>query len=188
MLLKDYSISKKVAISLCHYIFLGEMLYFLLSSKCAISRLSSMEFDNFLIFVGSDFKVYIPRLLPHALKALANDISQDRRVTDKLLDTLVVLGCTLEEYLHLLLPPLVRLFEQPADNEPLRKKAIMTVDKLADTLDVSQFGSMIIHGLIRVIDSPCSTDLKDVSGDVCHCQKSYTAQRLAIGLFRQPFS
>lgn len=116
-----------------------------------------------VVLPGSDFKVYIPRLLPHALKALANDLSPDRRVTDKLLDTLVVLGCTLEEYLHLLLPPLVRLFEQPVDNEPLRKKAIMTVDKLADTLDVSQFGSMIVHGLIRVIDSSCSNDLKDVS-------------------------
>ncbi|XP_022685874.1 serine/threonine-protein kinase mTOR-like [Varroa jacobsoni] len=128
--------------------------------------------------LGSDFKVYIPRLLPHALKALANDISQDRRVTDKLLDTLVVLGCTLEEYLHLLLPPLVRLFEQPADNEPLRKKAIMTVDKLADTLDVSQFGSMIIHGLIRVIDSPCSNDLKDeavalMTMMVCQLRKKF---------------
>ncbi|OQR67589.1 serine/threonine-protein kinase mTOR-like [Tropilaelaps mercedesae] len=128
--------------------------------------------------LGSDFKVYIPRLLPHALKALANDVSPEHRVTDKLLDTMVVLGCTLEEYLHLLLPPLVRLFEQPADNEPLRRKAILTVDKLADTLDVSQFGSMIIHGLVRVIESPCSNELKDealqlMTMMVCQLRKKF---------------
>ena len=93
---------------------------------------------------------------------LSNDASPDE-VTQKLLDTLVVLGCTLEEYLHLLIPPLVRLFEKPGDNESFRRNVIQTVDRLADELDVSQFSSMIIHGLIRTIDSNCGEELKDVS-------------------------
>lgn len=134
----------------------------ILIETCRESREDDDFIDIEFSLSGADFKVYIPRLLPHALKVLSNDASPDE-VTQKLLDTLVVLGCTLEEYLHLLIPPLVRLFEKPGDNESFRRNVIQTVDRLADELDVSQFSSMIVHGLIRTIDSNCGEELKDVS-------------------------
>lgn len=77
--------------------------------------------------LGAEFKVYLPQLLPHFLRVLTHDVSKDRMVTAKLLVCLQHLGNNLDDYLHLILPPVVRLFD--AKDCPVRvsKKAMETV-------------------------------------------------------------
>ena len=61
--------------------------------------------------LGSEFKVYLPQLVPHILRVLAHDSSRDKQVTHKMISALVKFGATLDDYIHLVLPPLVKLFD-----------------------------------------------------------------------------
>lgn len=65
-----------------------------------------------------------------------------------MLSALQKFGNTLEEYLHMILPPVVKLFD--AYDVPLNvsKAAIQTVDLMAETLDFTEYASRIIHPLV----------------------------------------
>lgn len=79
------------------------------------------------IALGAEFKVYLPQLLPQILRVLTHDISKDRHVTLKLLSCLQKLGSNLDEYLHLILPPVVRLFDARDCPTQVSKQALETV-------------------------------------------------------------
>lgn len=61
-------------------------------------------------------------------------------------------GATLEEFLHMILPHIVKLFD--ASDVPLsvRRTALETVDHFADYLDLSDYTSKIIHPLVCPAD------------------------------------
>jgi len=63
-------------------------------------------------------------------------------------------GTNLDDYLHLLIPPIVRLFESNdiKDNE-VKIAALKTIDVLSDDLQITEFSSRIIHAIVRTIDS-----------------------------------
>jgi len=79
------------------------------------------------IALGSEFCVYLPQLIPHMLRVLTHDTSKDRVVTLKLLICLQHLGANLDDYLHLLLPPVVRLFDAKDCPLAVSKQAMETV-------------------------------------------------------------
>ncbi|XP_046989267.1 serine/threonine-protein kinase mTOR isoform X1 [Schistocerca americana] len=109
--------------------------------------------EHIAVALGAEFKIYLPQLMPQILRVLAHDVSKDRAVTVKLLNALQKFGNNLDDYLHLILPPVVRLFDAPDCPTPVRRCALETVDHLADTLDFSDFASRIIHPLVRTLDS-----------------------------------
>ena len=59
-----------------------------------------------------EFKVFLPGLIPPMLRVLHTDLSQKRQATRKVLHALEIFGSTLEDYLHLVVPAIVNLFEQ----------------------------------------------------------------------------
>lgn len=67
-------------------------------------------------------------------------------------------GATLEEFLHMILPHIVKLFD--ASDVPLsvRRTALETVDHFADYLDLSDYTSKIIHPLVCPEDSCLKSD------------------------------
>lgn len=67
--------------------------------------------ENIASALGSEFKVYLPQLVPQILRVLMHDSSTERVVTGKLLLALQKFGSTLNDYLHLVLPPIVKLFD-----------------------------------------------------------------------------
>ena len=79
------------------------------------------------IALGAEFKVYLPQLLPQILRVLTHDTSKDRLVTMKLLSCLENLGSNLDDYLHLILPPVVRLFDARDCPSAVCKHAFETV-------------------------------------------------------------
>lgn len=81
------------------------------------------------IALGAEFKVYLPQLLPQILRVLTHDTSKDRQVTLKLLICLQKLGSNLDDYLHLILPPVVRLFDAKDCPSPVCKQALETVSR-----------------------------------------------------------
>jgi phosphatidylinositol kinase/protein kinase (PI-3 family) len=67
----------------------------------------------------------------------------------------------LEDYLHLLLPPIVKLFDAIDVNINVRRTALETVDLISDTLDLSDFASRIIQPLVRCIEN--TSELRSVA-------------------------
>lgn len=60
------------------------------------------------VALGAEFKVYLPRLMPQILKVLNHDTSKDKQNTVKLLGAMHKFGNNLEDYMHLIIPPIVK--------------------------------------------------------------------------------
>jgi len=59
-------------------------------------------------------------------------------------------GINLDEYLHMIMPPLVNLFDATEYPTQVSKTAMETVAQLAYTLDFTDFASRIIHGIVYI--------------------------------------
>ena len=116
--------------------------------------------ENISQALGSEFKVYLPQLIPQILRVLMHDTSQGRSVTGKLLLALEKFGSTTADYMHLILPPIVKLFDSTEVPNPIRKKALECIDRLSESLDFSEYASRIIHPLVRCLDSTDSKSME----------------------------
>ncbi|OXA52223.1 Serine/threonine-protein kinase mTOR [Folsomia candida] len=108
--------------------------------------------EQIAIALGSEFKVYLAKLIPLMLKVLVYDISKDRVVTANLLNALQKFGTNLDEFLHLLLPPIVKLLDNPEVPLSVKRIALETIEQLSCTLNFSDFASRIVHPLVRTLD------------------------------------
>lgn len=108
--------------------------------------------ENIAVALGAEFKVYLPLLLPQILRVLCHDTSKERVVTIKLLTALQKFGNNLDEYMHMVLPPIVKLFNGCDYPLACSKEALETIDQLSDTLDFTEYASRIIHALVRSMD------------------------------------
>ncbi|XP_043266889.1 serine/threonine-protein kinase mTOR isoform X2 [Venturia canescens] len=108
--------------------------------------------EHIAVALGAEFKIYLPQLMPQILRVLTHDTSKDRSVTVKLLLALQKFGNNLDNYLHLVLPPIVKLFHANDCPMTVNTVALETVDHLADTLDFTDFASRIVHPLVRTLD------------------------------------
>ncbi|KAI8813143.1 armadillo-type protein [Cladochytrium replicatum] len=69
----------------------------------------------------------------------------------KVLHAFVVFGSNLEEYLHLVVPAIVKVFERSDLHIALRKTAIITTGQLCKKINFTDQASRIIHPLVRVL-------------------------------------
>lgn len=108
--------------------------------------------EHVAVALGAEFKVYLPQLMPQILRVLNQDPAKhETNVTIKLLLALRKFGNNLDDYMHLILPPIVKLFE--AQDVTIAKHAMETVKELACILDFSDFISRIVHPLVRTMDT-----------------------------------
>ncbi|XP_055375785.1 serine/threonine-protein kinase Tor [Condylostylus longicornis] len=115
--------------------------------------------EKIAIALGCEFKHYLSQLIPQILRVLQHDTSKDRTVTIKLLQALQKFGNTLDDYLHLIVPPIVKLFDGSDVPNHVSMVALETIDHLAWILDFTDFSSRIIHPLVRVLDN--NSDLRE---------------------------
>ncbi|KRT85885.1 HEAT domain-containing protein [Oryctes borbonicus] len=120
--------------------------------NCQIESTLILLVEHIAVALSGEFKVYLPKLMPQILRVLNHDVSKDRQVTVKLLEALMKFGNNLDDYMHLILPPIVKLFDAQDCPTAVSKQALETVDYLADVLDFSDFTSRIIHPLVRTLD------------------------------------
>ncbi|GAM22047.1 hypothetical protein SAMD00019534_052220 [Acytostelium subglobosum LB1] len=111
--------------------------------------------------LNDEFKVYLPNLIPQMLNVLHTDRSPKRQPTSKVLKALEVFGTNLDDYLHLVIPAVVKLFEQVDVTTQVRILAIQTIGRLCKKLNFSDYASRIIHPLARVLDVDGPNELKD---------------------------
>lgn len=98
-----------------------------------------------------EFKMYLPNVLPLLLDVLGNDNVKSPNVSLRILNSFVVFGSSIEEFIHLIIPNVVRLFEYGPTN--LRKSAIITVGKLSKNVNLNDMASRIVHTLLRVLST-----------------------------------
>lgn len=68
----------------------------------------------------------------------------------KMVVALCKFGINLDEYLHMIMPPLVNLFDATVHPTQVSQVAMETVAQLAYTLDFGDFASRIIHGIVCI--------------------------------------
>lgn len=104
--------------------------------------------------LDAEFKPFLPTIIPMALRVFDGELSEKRSSTQiKILDTLLTFGSIIEEFLHLVIPVIVRSYERQDSPVALRKKAIQCIDGLSRRVNFSDHASRIIHPLVRVLES-----------------------------------
>lgn len=98
-----------------------------------------------------EFKPRIGKILPLMLNVLEKDTSARRAASEKILHTILLFGQTAEEYMHLIIPMLVRMFQKQLNPVIIRKAAIDTIGKISRQVNISDYASMIIHNLTDVL-------------------------------------
>lgn len=111
--------------------------------------------------LGAEFKLYIAEVLTLLIDILDNDRKAERTDSLRVLKSLVVFGNSIELYVHLIIPQIVKLFEFAPHN--LRKAAIETVGKISRNVSLNEMASRIIHPIVRILQGNQNDDLKRVS-------------------------
>lgn len=98
-----------------------------------------------------EFKIYLAGLLPNMLGILEKDQSVKRLPSEKVLHAFLVFGASAEEYMHLIIPVIVRTWEKPGSPLFLKKNAVETIGKISRQVNLNDYASKIIHPLTRII-------------------------------------
>lgn len=103
--------------------------------------------------LDAEFKPFLPTILPLILKVFDGELNEKRMNTQiKVFDAFLTFGANIEEYLHLVIPIIVKTYERPDANTALRKRAIQTIDGLSRRVNFSDHASRIVHPLVRVLE------------------------------------
>ncbi|KAL1495778.1 hypothetical protein AB1Y20_016640 [Prymnesium parvum] len=100
--------------------------------------------------LNDEFRGHLVALMPMLLSILHADSSDRRLPTLKLLRALRVFSHNMAAQLHMVLPAVLRICEQVDTMARVRTEALQLLHRVCTTLDVSVFGSRIVHGLVRV--------------------------------------
>lgn len=98
-----------------------------------------------------EFKIYLAGLLPLMLGVLEKDVSTRRQPSERVLHAFLVFGSSSEEYMHLIIPVIVKVFEKQQQPSFIRKSAIETIGKISRQVNLNDYASKIIHPLSRVL-------------------------------------
>ena len=120
--------------------------------------------DSICTSLEGEFRVHIPSLLPLILQVFETDTSERRHLSHKALQTLENFGSNTEEYLHLVIPSIVKIMERADAPILLRKSAIQTIGKICRKLHFADHSSKIVHPLMRSLNFP-NQDIKQVAMD-----------------------
>ncbi|ORX99768.1 PtdIns-3-kinase tor2 [Basidiobolus meristosporus CBS 931.73] len=114
---------------------------------CIISLVEAIS-----VALEGEFKVHLPAFLPHMLQIIDSDMSDKRQPTLKVLHALIKFGSSIEEYMHLIIPVIVKLFERNDTPVGIRKIAIQTTGHLCKNVNCCDLASRLIHPLSRVLN------------------------------------
>lgn len=96
-----------------------------------------------------EFKMYLPDVLPLLLNVFEEDKSEDKDASSNVLESFVIFGSNIEDYVHIIIPNICKLFETgPLD---LRIDALETIGQISDKVPLNDMASRIIHPILRVL-------------------------------------
>jgi serine/threonine-protein kinase mTOR len=102
--------------------------------------------------LDAEFRPFLPVILPRLLQVFEGEPTDSRIPTRiKVFQAFTTFGSNMEEYVHLIIPVIIKSFERPDGSILLRKTAIVTIEKFSQKLNISSHASRIIHPLLRVL-------------------------------------
>eukprot|EP01135_Chromosphaera_perkinsii_P003113 Nk52_evm2s236 gene=Nk52_evmTU2s236 len=122
--------------------------------------------ESISVALGAEFKPKLEDLLPIILQIFSFDDTPRRTSTVKVLHAFEVFGQNLDDYLHLIIPPVVKLFEDPLIPMDVRSCAVKTIGKLCCKLNFGDYSSRLIHPLARLMES-CTELRGEVMDTLC---------------------
>lgn len=110
--------------------------------------------EKVAIALNDEFVTYMPIVMPLILSVFHSEQLSSKRKTIRLAQTLEVFGTLLDDYQHVVIPALVRLFEieHPDDDLDVAVSAIRCIGRLSTKLPIQDFTARIIHPLLRTMD------------------------------------
>ncbi|KAK9433284.1 armadillo-type protein, partial [Lipomyces doorenjongii] len=150
--------------------------FFKQSSSLQITILTLVESVSRAL--EGDFKMYLQQLLPLMLQIFDQDKSALRTPTQKVLHAFVVFGSNVEEYIHLVLPSVVRMFE----NSPpvLEIAAMETVGQMCKNVNLEDMVSRIMHPTLRVLASTTNDDVRRSAMELVTSMIYYLRDDIAV--------
>ncbi|KAK1142044.1 phosphatidylinositol kinase- protein kinase tor1 [Aspergillus melleus] len=104
--------------------------------------------ETLSIHMGDEIKRYISNLLLMIIATLERGTSS---AAQRILHLLVVLGNTVEEYMHVIVPSLIRVLSGPGYPIKVRKSAIDCITSLSEEVDLSDLSSPVVQSLVDVL-------------------------------------
>ncbi|XP_072945161.1 serine/threonine-protein kinase mTor-like [Epargyreus clarus] len=109
--------------------------------------------EHISVAIGTEFKVYLRKILPNILRVLKNDHSKDRFLTEKLLLAIQKFENNLDDVLLSIVPAITALFEGRNIPTSISKLAMETIEHLSMYLYFKPFSAMLIQALAKVLDN-----------------------------------
>ncbi|KAG0345157.1 phosphatidylinositol kinase- protein kinase tor1 [Podila humilis] len=110
--------------------------------------------ESIAVALDGEFKAYLPNLLQSFLAVFDTDMTERHDASLRVLQAFVKFGSNIEEYMHLVIPVLVRTFEKAEAPMNLRRAAINTIGTLSRKVNFSDYASRIIHPFARILALP----------------------------------
>lgn len=123
--------------------------FFNINSQLNIQVIIISLIESISRALEGEFKMYLPDVLTLMLTVFEDDKSPKRESSLHVLKSFVVFGSNIEEYVHIVVPNIVKMFE----NGPLvlRRAAIETIGRLSKNVPLSDMASRVIHPILRVL-------------------------------------
>ena len=106
--------------------------------------------EALVMSMGADIQAYLPRILSQ-LMLIFEKAEPDSACTSIVLKILDLTGHVLEEYLHLVVPALVRFYSAAEVPEMERSNALKVLARMAHKMNITDYASMVVHSLLRVV-------------------------------------
>ncbi|XP_030025999.2 serine/threonine-protein kinase mTOR [Manduca sexta] len=122
-----------------------------------------MLIEHITVAIGTEFKIYLRKILPNILRVLKCDTSKDKFLTEKMLLAIQKFENNLDDVLLSVIPAITALFD--GRNVPLAisKLAMETIEHLSMYLYLKPYSAIIVQSLAKVIDNNPSLRLPALS-------------------------
>ena len=107
--------------------------------------------ESIAVALEGEFRIFLPTLLPQMLAIFDEDTSERRIPSQKLLNAFLIFGQNLEEYLHLVIPAIVKVAENQEAPLTIRKFAIQLLSQLCKELNIKDHAARIVHPMVRIV-------------------------------------
>ncbi|KAJ8330853.1 phosphatidylinositol kinase- protein kinase tor1 [Batrachochytrium dendrobatidis] len=121
--------------------------FWTLSANIQSTALSLIEVVSTAL--EGEFKVYLPILLPMMIQIFDTDVTTKRLPSLRLIKALLFFGPILEDYLHLVIPAIIKVAERADSPTALREQAVLVLGLMSRKVCLTEESSQILHMLSR---------------------------------------
>ncbi|KPI99852.1 Target of rapamycin [Papilio xuthus] len=109
--------------------------------------------EHITVAIGTEFKIYLRKILPNILRVLKYDRTKDKFLTEKLLLAIQKFENNLDDVLLSVVPAVTALFDGRNIPTSISKLALETIEHLSVYLYLKPYSAIIIQATAKVLDN-----------------------------------